>query len=94
MKKVSVILMMMLVMVLSGCTNEIPEGHDNIVLPDLSGKNETEIRDTFDNLGHIVTFEYFDEEDEFLSNIFIEYKDYNHGDIVNETNDIVIIVLN
>jgi len=92
MKRVSIILVMILVMALSACTNETPKGHDNIVLPDLSGMNETEIRDTFDNLGHIVTFEYFAEEDEFLSNIFIEYKDYNYGDIVNETNDIVIIV--
>ena len=54
--------------------------------------NETEIKSVFSNLGHPITFEYYSEESEENSNIFIEYKDFSTGDIVNETNDIVIII--
>lgn len=93
MKKIILVLITILVLTLSACkpeTNE--EGHNNIVLPDLSDMNETEITDLFDNLGHPITFEYYSEEDELLSNIFIEYKDYNIGDIINETNETIIIV--
>lgn len=92
MKKISVIIMTILVITLAGCVNKPIEGHDNIVLPDLIGLNETEIRVVFDNLNHPVTFEYYHEESEIYSNLFIEYKDYITDDIVNETNEIIIVI--
>ena len=92
MKRFSLLLMTVLILVLSGCVNNPPEEHNSIVLPDLTDKNETEIRNIFANLQHPVVFEYYPEESEFDSNIFIEYKDFIAGDIVNETNEIIIIV--
>ena len=92
MKRISIIIMTVLIIILSGCVNNPSEGHNNIVLPDLTGLNETKIREVFDNLDHPVAFEYYIEESEVYSNTFIEYKDYNTGDIVNETNEIIIIV--
>ena len=92
MKRISLVLMMILIIVLSGCVKDTPTGHDNVVLPDLTGLNETEIRNVFSNLGHLITFEYYAEESESNSNIFIEYKDFAAGDIVNETNETIIIV--
>ena len=92
MKRIMIVLMTILVIALSGCVSNEPTGHNYIVLPDLSGLNESEIREVFANLDHQVTFEYFEEEDELLSNIFIEYKDHITGDIVDETNETIIIV--
>ena len=92
MKRIMIVLMTILVIALSGCVSNEPTGHSYIVLPDLSGLNESEIREVFANLDHQVTFEYFEEEDELLSNIFIEYKDHITGDIVDETNETIIIV--
>ena len=92
MKRFNIVLIMILVIILTGCVKEPPVGHDNIVLPILTGLNETEIREIFADLEHPVIFEYYFEESEEHSNLFIEYKDFSVGDIVNETNEIVIIV--
>jgi len=92
MKKIIVSLLIVLLFTLSGCSNPSPTGHNNIVLPDLSGMNKSEIMEVFDNLDHSVIFEYSSEENELFSNTFIEYKDFSSGDIVNETNEIIIIL--
>ena len=92
MKRIMIVLMTILAIALSGCVSNEPTGYSYIVLPDLSGLNESEIREVFANLDYQVTFEYFEEEDELLSNIFIEYKDHITGDIVDETNETIIIV--
>ncbi|MCK5761414.1 MAG: thermonuclease family protein [Candidatus Izimaplasma sp.] len=92
MKRVSLLIITILVVVLSGCVTNPDIGHNNIVLPNLEGLNETEIQEVFTNLEHPISFEYYEEENEMLSNIFVEYKDYSGGDIVNETNEIIIII--
>lgn len=92
MKRVSLLIITILVIVLSGCVTNPDIGHNNIVLPNLEGLNETEIQEVFTNLEHPISFEYYEEENEMLSNIFVEYKDYSGGDIVNETNEIIIII--
>ena len=92
MKRVSLLIITILVVVLSGCVTNPNIGHNNIVLPNLEGLNETEIQEVFTNLEHPISFEYYEEENEMLSNIFVEYKDYSGGDIVNETNEIIIII--
>ncbi len=92
MNRFRIVFMALLLVLLTSCSTDEVVGYDNIVLPDLSGLNETEIREIFDNLDHLVTFEYYDEESELDSNIFIEYKEFSTGDIINETNDLVVIV--
>ena len=92
MKKIIVLITILLVLILSGCNDNVAIGHDNIVLPNLSGMNKTEIISLFDNLGHPVLFEYSTEENEIYSNTFVEYENFSYGDIVNETDEIIIIL--
>jgi len=92
MKKIIVLITIFLVFILSGCNDNVATGHDNIVLPNLSGMNKTEIISLFDNLGHPVLFEYSTEENEMYSNTFVEYEYFSYGDIVNETDEIIIIL--
>ncbi len=91
-KKLFRILIIILLFGLSGCSNTVETAHDNIVLPDLSGMNKREITEVFNNLNHDVVFEYTTEQDELLAETFIEYKDYQSGDIINETNEVVVIL--
>jgi len=91
-KKLFRILIIILLFGLSGCSNTVETAHDNIVLPDLSGMNKREITEVFNNLNHDVVFEYTIEQDELLAETFIEYKDYQSGDIINETNEVIVIL--
>lgn len=93
MKRFRLVFIALLLFTLTSCkVDEVIVEHYNIILPDLSGLNETEIREVFDNLDHLVTFEYYAEENELESNLFIEYKDYVTGDLINEENELIVVV--
>jgi len=92
MKKFNVLVLVILIVFLSGCKNPDSEVTNNIVLPNINGLNETEIREIFFDLDHEISFEYYFEESEENSNLFIEYKDANIGDVVSVNHETIIIV--
>ncbi|RLA76214.1 MAG: hypothetical protein DRG78_19415 [Epsilonproteobacteria bacterium] len=76
MKKLFSLLLIVTIVLLSGCKNpnEISEG--NIVLPDITGLNRDEIESVFDELDVEVTFSDFGDSTEENSYIFISYGQY------------------
>lgn len=92
MKRFIVLLVLVIVLSLSGCKeNDNPE-LSHIVLPDLSGKTEIEIIEIFDIFDFEVVYQYYDTESEEYDNLFIEYLEYNVGDIVSELDEIIVVV--
>ncbi len=91
MKKYIVLLVLVIVLSLSGC-KETDEGQIHIVLPDLNGKTEVDIIDLFDLLDYEVNFQYNETESEEFENMFIEYSNFEAGDIVSELDNVVVKV--
>ena len=92
MKKVLNILLLLVILVgLSGCKQE-EINKDYIVLPDLSGKTNSEIVDMFDNYNQSYKIEIYDQEVELYSDQFIMYVNYDTGDIVATDEEVIISV--
>ncbi len=99
MKKIfTVLLSVMLLFTLVACDDSIDEPNPDpgsgqyIVLPDLNGKNKSEIINEFEEYGQSYVIHEFDEESELYELQFIMYENYNTGDIVDKTDQVEILI--
>lgn len=81
-----------LLVFVTGCTEGIEGTGEYYVLPDFNGYYTEEIKDKLDEVGQSYSIQYFEEEFEIYEDQFIMYVNYNTGDIVDKTDDVIIMV--
>jgi hypothetical protein len=93
MKKIGVILLIMIgVVTLSGCTNDPEYTGDWVALPDLNNKEESDVIEELERLN--ITYEIIYEETqvENLEKTFIIYPERSIGDVVN-TDEVIEVLI-